>query len=275
MPPILPSNLLSRRAGPRLCNRSAALLIIGLSWGLSQWLVASQTQMLPIQSALWLQAALAALLSLCLAQPWWWWLINSSFLPSVHFALAQHWPASVFLLALLLLGLVFGAIFLTRVPFYPSQPAVWSLVETMVPDNKSWSVLDMGSGIGGFCLHLARRRPLCRVLGIEWAWLPWLLSHLRARHRGSAGRFVRGDYRQHSLAGHDLVFAYLSPAFMPALWQKACREMKPGAWLVSCEFAVPGQPALALAGSGVGGIPPVYAWRMGQPASVVSDSTLA
>jgi hypothetical protein len=42
--------------------------------------------------------------------------------------------------------------------------------------------------------------------------------------------------------------------------------MKPGAWLVSCEFPVPGQPAEPLPGSGVPGVPALYGWRMGEPA---------
>ena len=248
-------------------NQAASLLILGVSWGLVQCFVASYGQVLPLAGAVWLQALLATALSLCLAQPWWWLLINGSFLPSVHFALAQHWPAWMFLLALVLLGLTFGAMFLTRVPFFPSRAAVWSLVEALLPQDKPQSVLDMGSGIGGLCLHLAERRPNCQVLGIEWAFFPWLLSHLRARHRASACRFIHGDFRHHSLAGYDLVFVYLSPAFMPALWEKACREMKPGAWLVSCEFAVVGQAAQPLPGSAVPGVPAVYAWRMGTPAT--------
>ncbi len=162
--------------------------------------------------------------------------------------------------------------FLTRVPLFPSRPAVWALVEALLPEDRHGSVLDMGSGTGGFCLHLAERRPNCQVRGIEWAFLPWLLSRVRARYRGSASRFMHGDFRRHNLAGYDLVFVYLSPAFMPALWEKACREMKPGAWLVSCEFAVAGHAAQPLAGSDVPGVPPVYAWRMGAPAAGANSS---
>ena len=247
-------------------NQGASLLILGASWGLVQCFVAGYGQVLPEGGAVWLQALLAAVLSLCLAQPWWWLLINGGFLPAVHYALALHWPAWLFLLALVLLGLSFGAMFLTRVPFFPSCPAVWSLVAALLPEDKPCSVLDMGSGTGGLCLHLAERRPNCQVVGVEWAFLPWLLSDLRARRRGSASRFIRGDFRRHSLAGYDLVFVYLSPAFMPNLWEKACREMKPGAWLVSCEFAVAGQVAQPLPGSAVPGVPPVYAWRIGASA---------
>ncbi len=263
MQPVLQRRARPESAPPWTGNRRAALLILVLSAVLARWLDGTHSPLLALLPTVWLQAALAMLLSLCLAQPWWWWLINAGFAPSLHYTLALHWSPWLFLLALLLLGLSFGAMFLTRVPLFPSRPAVWALVEALLPEDRHGSVLDMGSGTGGFCLHLAERRPSWQVQGIEWAFLPWLLSHLRARRRGSACRFIRGDFRRHNLAAYDLVFVYLSPAFMPTLWAQACREMKPGAWLVSCEFAVPGLAALQLAGSGVAGLPAVYAWRMG------------
>ena len=268
MRPILAAPSPREATRPWLGNRGAALLIVAASWALARWIDARHGVALPPLSLLGLQAALAAVLSLCLAQPWWWLLINSSFLPVANLTLAQHWPPALFLLALLLLALLFGAIFLTRVPYFPSCPAVWNLVAALLPADRPCAVLDMGSGTGGLCLHLARRRPLSRVRGIEWALLPWLLSRWRAHRRNSRCRFTRGDYRRHSLAAYDLVFVYLSPVSMPDLWDKACREMKPGAWLVSCEFAVPGLAAWPLAGSGVPGVPPVYAWRMGAAAEL-------
>jgi hypothetical protein len=77
------------------------------------------------------------------------------------------------------------------------------------------------------------------MCGIETAPLPWLLSVLRARLTGSRARFVRGDYEQLDFAAFDVVFAYLSPAAMTALWRKAQSEMRPATMLVSYEFTIP------------------------------------
>jgi predicted O-methyltransferase YrrM len=100
-------------------------------------------------------------------------------------------------------------------------------------------MVDIGSGLGGFTLHLAAARPESVVVGIELAPLPWLVSRLRAAWSGSRARFLRGDYEQLNFAEYDLVFAYLSPAAMPALWRKAQREMRPGSLLASYEFEIP------------------------------------
>jgi len=108
-------------------------------------------------------------------------------------------------------------------------------------------VIDIGSGLGGLVLDLARRRPDCDVSGIELAPLPWLASRLRAWAGRSPAHFLRGDYEGLDFGDVDVVFAYLSPAAMPALWRKAEAEMRPGSVLFSYEFTIPGrEPDLRL-----------------------------
>jgi SAM-dependent methyltransferase len=115
---------------------------------------------------------------------------------------------------------------------------VWDAVASLLPARKNLRVIDIGSGLGGLVLDLAGRRPGIEALGVELAPLPWLVSRLRARLAGSRARFIRGDYERLDFAQYDLVFAYLSPAVMKALWCKAAREMRPGSVLLSYEFVI-------------------------------------
>jgi hypothetical protein len=46
-------------------------------------------------------------------------------------------------------------------------------------------------------------------------------------------------------AGFDMVYLFQRPESMPGAWEKACAELRPGAWLVSLDFAVPGVAPLA------------------------------
>ena len=96
--------------------------------------------------------------------------------------------------------------------------------------------IDIGSGLGGVILTLAAHRRDCEFVGIEIAPLPWLISVIRGRLRQSAARFTRRDYRMLDLADFDVVFAYLSPAAMPALWEQACTQMRNGSMLISYAF---------------------------------------
>ena len=48
-----------------------------------------------------------------------------------------------------------------------------------------------------------------------------------------------GDFWKTDLSEFDVVYAFLSPVPMPALWEKARLEMRKGSLLVSNSFIVP------------------------------------
>ena len=217
----------------------------GVRWGLA--------------GAALLQGALAALLSHRLRLAAWWPLIQFLFPLALLGADALQLPPVLFLIAFVFLLGLYWSTFRTQVPFYPSGPAVWDAVAQVLPAERVLRVLDIGSGLGGLVLELARRRPDCAVTGIELAPLPWLLSRWRASLAGSPARFVRGDYERLNFADYDVVFAYLSPAAMPALWRKAHTELRPGSLLLSYEFAIPSHPPSRTIATTDGG-PALYLW---------------
>lgn len=205
-----------------------------------------------------LQGVLAAALARGVGQPRWWVLIHFLFPALLLLALALRLPSWIWGAAFILLMLVYWSTWRTRVPLFLSGQAAWEAVEGLLPPAPA-QVIDIGSGLGGLVLYLSRRRPDCRVRGIEIAPLPWLFSWLRAKLSGSDADFVRGDYHRLNVATADVVFAYLSPAAMPDLWQSLRPRLKPGALLLSLEFDVPGQtPDLVIPC----GARTLYGWRM-------------
>ena len=186
-----------------------------------------------------LQAFCAAGLSKLFRLESWWLLIQFCFPFALWVASSLHLPSEIYLAAFLFCVALYWTTFRTRVPYYPSGPATWRSVVGMLPAAPI-RFIDIGSGFGGLVLYLARQRSDCNVVGIELAPLPWIVSRARAALSGSAARFLRGDYTRQNFGDYDLVFAYLSPAAMPALWEKARAEMRPGSLLVSYEFAIPG-----------------------------------
>jgi SAM-dependent methyltransferase len=169
-------------------------------------------------------------------------------------------PAWLFLAAFLFLLLLYWSTFHTQVPYFPSGRRVWDEVERQLPPGRPVHVIDIGSGLGGLVLELARRRPESSMLGIELAPLPWLASLVRAKLSRSRARFLRGNYEQLDFAQFDAVFAYLSPAAMSALWRKASAEMRPGSVLMSYEFDIV-EKAADLCIAPQGGGPALYIWH--------------
>jgi len=188
-------------------------------------------------SAALVQGVCAAALTYWRRLARWWLAIQLLFPPAVLGASRFALPPWLFLAVFLFMLVLYWSTFRTQVPYYPSGRAAWEAVARQLPQGRELAMIDIGSGLGGLVLHLARR-PGVRATGIELAPLPWLASWLRARIQGSRAMFLRGDYESLDFADYDVVFAYLSPAAMTALWRKARREMRPGSMLMSYEFAI-------------------------------------
>jgi len=212
----------------------------------------------------YLAAALVQGAAACLLTRWralapWWLAIQLLFPLALYGAATLAIAPAWFLGGFVFLLLLYWSTFRTQVPYYPSGRRVWDAVETLLPQGRPAAAIDIGSGLGGLVLALARRRPESRFTGIELAPLPWLASVLRARLAGSGARFIRGDYEHLDFADYDLVFCYLSPAAMSALWRKAAAEMRPGTRLLSYEFLITEkQPDLIVSPTGRG--PSLYVW---------------
>jgi len=188
------------------------------------------------------QAVLAAVFSRGMAP--WWPPIQFIFPPALIVVQSLRLPPLLFLGGFLLLLSLYWTAFRTQVPFYVSGRSARKRVMRLLPAGREISFADVGSGLGGMVLDLARRRPESRFTGVEIAPLPWLISWLRGLRarllRRGRTRFVRHDYRRIDFGEHDVIFAYLSPAAMTELWEKARAEMRPGSLLLSYEFAIPG-----------------------------------
>ena len=202
------------------------------------WLLATAGIPMSYLSVALIQGLVAAGLSWWRGLASWWRAIQLLFPVALFGAFQLAIPPLAFLAVFLFLLLLYWSTYRTQVPYYPSNRRVWKAVAGLLPDKQAVRVIDIGSGLGGLVLDLARRSPAIEATGIELAPLPWLASRLRARLARSRARFIRGDYNGLNFGEFDLVFAYLSPAALDALWRKAAREMRPGSLLLSYEFNI-------------------------------------
>lgn len=205
---------------------------------LSVWLLARAGLHPSYLTAAVVQGFFAALLTRWRRLANWWLPIQGLFPLALLGADALTVPSWLFLAIFIVLLAVFWSTFRTQVPYWASGPHVWRAVAALLPHDRPVRVIDIGSGLGGFTLDLARRRPDAILTGVELAPLPWLVSWLRAKLTTSRARFIRGDYESFDFADFDVVFCYLSPAAMPALYAKCLAEMKTGSKLMSYEFII-------------------------------------
>ncbi len=156
---------------------------------------------------------------------------------------AQGLSAAWWLLPLLPLSLAYPVRAWRDAPFFPTPlQALQGLPEVV---GQPAHVLDAGCGLGHGLRALAALWPQVRLQGVEWS--PLLAGG--ARLLTPQARIRLGDMWARSWAPFDLVYIFQRPETMARAWDKARRELRPGTWLVSLEFAVPGvEPAARLTG---------------------------
>lgn len=184
-----------------------------------------------------LQGGVAALVAQRQRAPDWWLLIHLGFLPLVVVAHRLQLPPWLYLVGFILLLAIFWRTDRSRVPLYLTSSETARVLSQLLASQPQ-HVIDLGCGQGGLLCRLARLRPECHFVGIEHAPLPWLIAHLSALRLPNV-TIRRGDFWSMPLTGYDCVYAFLSPAPMVRLWEKACREMTSGALLISNSFEIP------------------------------------
>lgn len=236
----------------------AALIFVFLSVLMVSYV---STVRFSLLSLVLLQSLFATVLCQLVGMPTWWRWIQAIFPLAIWGMSMWTVPNEVYLIGFLISLSMFWTTFRSQVPFFPSRPIVWQKVNELIPRNRSLRMIDIGSGLGDLSMHIAKAKSKSQIEGIEIAPLPWLISSVRARLRRSTATFRLGSYHDLDFADYDLVFAYLSPAAMPALWQKAQQDMQAGSLLVSYEFDIPGVPPTYTIESGLQS-PTIFVWEM-------------
>ncbi|WP_432720658.1 class I SAM-dependent methyltransferase [Jeongeupia wiesaeckerbachi] len=196
--------------------------------------------LLPLSTAILIWAAsltAGALAAVCFRR-WWMVLLHASMPPMCMLALVGDMPPWLWLVAAVLTWAIGAGAFRHQVPLFLSNRQALRQLEPLIPEGAH--VLDLGAGTGTVLAWLARRRPDLTLAGVEMAWLPWCIGWLRLRRHAVVWR--RADAFAIDLSAYDVVYAYLSPAPMSALWRKACAEMADGAVLISNSFGIEGVP---------------------------------
>jgi hypothetical protein len=121
-------------------------------------------------------------------------------------------------------------------PLFPTPAGALDALSGRLTLPPRASLLDAGCGLGHGLEALRSAWPDARIEGVE-ASLPLAWA---CRWRCRWARIHRGDLWGHDWGGHDLVYLFQRPESMPRAAAKARAEMRPGAWLVSLEFPVPG-----------------------------------
>ncbi|OCW57899.1 hypothetical protein [Hoeflea olei] len=219
----------------------AQFAALALAVGLRLMLVDRLDPDMLVWLALAAQCLTAALVTKLLGLPVWWAWIGLLFPVALGLALnAGTLPAWPFGVAFVLLALVFSNTARERVPLYLTNRQTTEALAKLMQQRGARRFTDLGSGLGGVVRSLDGEGR--RARGVESAPMVWLISLLLSKLQGR-GLIERQDIWEAEIGEEDLVYAFLSPEPMPALYEKAKGAMKPASLLVSNSFPVPGVEA--------------------------------
>lgn len=124
--------------------------------------------------------------------------------------------------------------------FVASAPARVDAFLDRAPLGPGTVLYDLGCGDGRVIRAAARRDAV--AVGFETNLFPFVLAKLRTMGQPLAD--VRwADFHRVDLSRADVVFCYLFPDALKDLAPKLDREIKPGAWVCSSHFPLPGRTA--------------------------------
>lgn len=165
-------------------------------------------------------------------------------------------PGWAWLLPLALLALLYPVNAWRDAPVFPTPRGALQGLDRLAPLAPGACVVDAGCGLGDGLIELRRAYPQAQLVGLEWSWPLRLLCAWRCRF----ATLRRADIWAADWSGADLVYLFQRPDSMARAFEKARRELRPGGWLASLEFAVPGVAADARLEAAAGR--PVWLYRI-------------
>lgn len=213
---------------------AAAILILSLAW--PYYLVVQVP--LDWEATAYLIGIAAFALATWGRLSWWWRLIHLMFAPAAMLVARLDIEPLWFLAIFLVLLATFRGVVSGQIPLYLSGAAARREILLLARERGVREVLDLGAGTGSLIVPLAREAPEIRWVGVENSPIPWAIARLRAAFLPNCEIRYESLW-QTELSRAGLVYAFLSPAPMRRLWQKASSEMAADACLVSNSFPIP------------------------------------
>lgn len=213
---------------------AVALFVLSLAWPY----FGMRAEAMPWAETAFVIGFLAFTVASLTKQPIWWRFMHGLFVPLAWAVTQLNIDPGWFLLAFIILLLIYRGALNGRVPLYLSNTATVEVLDGLLAERGAQRFLDLGAGLATTLLPLARRYPDVQFEGVENAPLVWLAGRWRVRAQPNIA-WHWGDLWDLDLSRFDLVYAFLSPAPMAGLWQKVCAEMPAGSLFVSNSFAVP------------------------------------
>ncbi len=150
---------------------------------------------------------------------------------------------------LLLLALLIGSLcsllyttLRTGISPMPTSPKVLARLLHVLPTlNPQGNIYELGSGWGTLTRALAKHYPQHTIIGYELSPIPYFVSKcITTTQKLHNVKLHRKDFHLEAWKDAQLVVCYLYPKAMQILKPELESKLRPGTWVISNTFAIPG-----------------------------------
>ena len=147
----------------------------------------------------------------------------------------------IILIILIIAGAIqfFNILFRGHAPFIMTRRRVVKALLPIIELDKKTIFYELGSGAAGILRRLEKKCPRARLIGLEYALIPWLISRVRLSLTNSKIKIKKRNFFKADLSQADYIYCFLNIETMNKLEKKFLKSCHKGAIVISYIFQLP------------------------------------
>ncbi|MFH1412431.1 MAG: hypothetical protein ABIG10_00155 [bacterium] len=133
----------------------------------------------------------------------------------------------------------FNILFKGHAPFIITRRKVVKAVLDEIKLEKRDIFYELGSGSASILRKLEKKYPRNKLIGIEYALVPWLISKIQKSFSNSNAIIKKKNFFKIDLSQADYIYCFLNIETMEKLEKKFIKECKKGTIIISYIFQLP------------------------------------
>ena len=121
-------------------------------------------------------------------------------------------------------------------PFVATKNKILKRIIGEFEVNENTKIYELGCGRAGFLRAVRKAHPKVELVGIEYAFLPYLIGQIQNAFTRSHLKIIKKNFFKVDLREADIIYCYLNGKMMKDLGAKFKKECKKGCMVISYYF---------------------------------------
>ncbi|HNV96759.1 MAG TPA: hypothetical protein PKL13_00370 [bacterium] len=150
-------------------------------------------------------------------------------------------PILIIVFILLVFSVIqfFNILFRGYAPLFSTNKIFIKKILGEIEKNQIYNIYELGCGFAKFLIMAEKILPNSKYIGIEYSFLPYLLTKIKLKLIKSKIKIVCENFLKTNLQDADIIYCYLIPDVMEKLSQKLKNECKINTLIISYRFSIP------------------------------------